>query len=736
MNWDRLSRSIVRRRRWVIAVWAVLVAIMTPLSIRAGRELDVTVRIPDSEAAAVEEALSTRFASPFARHALLVVTGVPAPDSAAGLEVLGALVVAIDTVPGVTRTLSWLDVTDTLFLGARGEGTYVFVGIQPDSARPDVIVPRLRESTRRVADSLRATHPRLALQWTGEIPINFDIRKASGVEATRAELIVLPLTLLLLVAAFAAVAAAVLPLAAGGIAILVALGITALINRWWPLSILLQNIVSMIGLGVGIDYALLTVSRFREAMRSGATADAAAAQAAEHAGKAIGLSGATVMVGFAALLLVPANEIQSTGVGGIVVVTISVLLAVTLLPAVLAMLGDAIERGRFLRTATDPQVRERRWRVWGHWVVARPRLVLIVASLPVVLLAWESRRIKSQLPSGHWLPARIESSDGLNALREMGRDGVVNSLRVLVELPSGVTVFDSAGWSAVTRASGAIARISGAGRVQSLASFLKSDRPSPELFALLPESVQRSFVSSDRRATVLEVVAAPNADFSQVIQLARDVRGLDAAAVTGVPGTRLRVGGMAAMQADYVDVIHANGMTAITTVVMLTLVVLMIGFRSVLVPIKALALNLLSVAAAFGAVVLVFQDGHGAALLGLSGPLGGVFPAIPILVFCIVFGLSMDYEVFLVSRIAEARTRMSDSDAIVEGLAKTGGLISSAAAIMLAVFGAFALGDFLFIKMLGFALAVAVVLDATLVRMAIGPALLKLGGRWNWWPRG
>jgi len=165
-----------------------------------------------------------------------------------------------------------------------------------------------------------------------------------------------------------------------------------------------------------------------------------------------------------------------------------------------------------------------------------------------------------------------------------------------------------------------------------------------------------------------------------------------------------------------------------------SLLALMVGFRSVLIPVKALALNLLSVAAAFGAVVLVFQDGHGGAVLGIDSPLGGVFPAIPILVFCIVFGLSMDYEVFLVSRVAEARRTLGESAAIVEGLARTGGVITSAAAIMIVVFAAFTMNDFIFIKILGFALAVAVLLDATIVRMAIGPALLQLAGRWNWWP--
>ena len=162
---------------------------------------------------------------------------------------------------------------------------------------------------------------------------------------------------------------------------------------------------------------------------------------------------------------------------------------------------------------------------------------------------------------------------------------------------------------------------------------------------------------------------------------------------------------------------------------------LAIGFRSLLVPLKAIVLNLLAVAAAFGAVTLVFQDGIGASLLGLHGPLGSVFPAVPVLVFCVVFGLSMDYEVFLVARVREARlTGRSERDAIAEGLTHTARLITSAAAIMIIVFGAFMLGDFLLMKMLGFALAFAVLIDATVMRLAVSPALLALAGKWNWWP--
>ena len=197
----------------------------------------------------------------------------------------------------------------------------------------------------------------------------------------------------------------------------------------------------------------------------------------------------------------------------------------------------------------------------------------------------------------------------------------------------------------------------------------------------------------------------------------------------------MRVGGRPGFEADYEDTVAGHFRRVILLVVGCTFLALFAGFRSLLVAVKAVLLNLLSVGASFGALVLVFQDGHLAAWVGLSEPTGSVFPIIPVLVFCIVFGLSMDYEVILVARVAEARrSGLDESAAIVEGLARTATVITSAAAIMIVVFAGFALGAFLPIKMLGFALSVAVLIDAIVVRMVIGPALLRLAGRWNWWP--
>jgi RND superfamily putative drug exporter len=195
------------------------------------------------------------------------------------------------------------------------------------------------------------------------------------------------------------------------------------------------------------------------------------------------------------------------------------------------------------------------------------------------------------------------------------------------------------------------------------------------------------------------------------------------------------VGGLPAFSADYEDAVAGRFLGIAGLIVVTTLVALALAFRSLLVPLKAIVLNLLAVAGAFGALVVVFQDGHGVRWLGLPGPVDGVFPIVPVLVFSTVFGLSLDYEVFLVARVAEGRrSGLTEDAALVEGLARTAGVITSAASIMVAVFGAFTLGGFVLLKMLGFTLAVAVLLDATVIRMAIGPALLRLAGRYNWWP--
>jgi RND superfamily putative drug exporter len=272
------------------------------------------------------------------------------------------------------------------------------------------------------------------------------------------------------------------------------------------------------------------------------------------------------------------------------------------------------------------------------------------------------------------------------------------------------------------------------GRVLSITSIAESNRSS---LRELPRETRRTFLSTDGRAALLEVVPASSVSLRDQVNWVRELRKTGALALTGVPGATLLVGGIPALNADYETIIRDRFPPVMAMVVGGTLLALLCGFRSIFVALKAIALNLFSVAASFGALVLVFQDGHGGNLLRVPSEIGSIFPLVPIVTFAIVFGLSMDYEVFLVARVLEARrSGLSEEDAIPEGMARTAGLITSAAAIMIVVFAAFTFGSFLVVKMIGFTLAVAVFIDATLVRIVIGPALLRLAGDWNWWPGG
>jgi putative drug exporter of the RND superfamily len=414
------------------------------------------------------------------------------------------------------------------------------------------------------------------------------------------------------------------------------------------------------------------------------------------------------------------------------------LLSVTLVPAALGLLGPRINAGRLpIIASMDPQRvarTEERWRRWGKMVVAHPWLAIFLAGVPLLLLASQAAHLDTNVPQGDWLPSQAESVQALHSLERMDRVGMVNSLRVILELPTDSIAQTDAGWNALDRFTKRIASDPRSEKVISLTSIAASDRSQ---LSNIPRETRREFLSRDGRAALLEICPVSSATLNDQVTWVRELRKEGAVVLTGVPGATLRVGGIAALIADYQTIVLQRFWSVLALVVIGTLIALLAGFRSLFAAIKAIALNLLSVAASFGALVLVFQEGHGVRIFGLHAGTASVFPIVPIVAFAIVFGLSMDYEVFLVARVLEARrSGMSELEAIPEGIARTAGLITSAAAIMIVVFAAFTFGSFLVIKMLGFTLAVAVFIDATIVRIVIGPALLRVAGDWNWWPGG
>jgi len=729
-----VARLIRRRRYWVLALWAIVAAVLVPQACTVGNRLEAAVRMDRSPAARVDAALAKQFHSRFVHRVVLVVQGIPSPDGPEGREALSEIVAAVRAVPGVAGTLSYLDSADELFLGR--EGSFLVVGLDASTPAPETRMGPLREATRAAAGHLAERYPGVELLWTGEIPLNLDVRQASSEDARAAERRALPIALLLLLAAFGSVVAALLPVAVGVLGVLLTLGVAALVARSWHLSIFVQNVASMIGLGLGIDYALLMVSRFRESLARKHSPGLAMEDSSPRAGQTLLLSAMPVGIGFAALLTMP-GDFRSIGFAGMLVTFFTLLLALTFLPALLAALGRGVNAGRLMsRTAAHDEEGSRRWRRWGTRVVRHPWIALAAGGLPVLLLALQASRLRTGPIRGDWLPSNPESVRAVQRLEDMGRGNVVQTLRMLLVLPPDAPVGSPEGWTATRRLAQTLERDPRIARVHSAAT----DAAVGITRTRLKELEDNGSISRDQRSVLFEVLPAVSSSDPMKLRadaeaLARSFQAADLAAITGLKGVVLDVGGLPAINAQFEDAISGRLESVVYLVMVVTFFALFFGFRSLLVAAKAVALNLLTVAAAFGALVLVFQDGHGVELFGLDGGTGRVFTIVPILAFCIVFGLSMDYEVFLVSRVAEARRAgLSEDEAIVEGLARTASVITSAGSIMIAVFAAFAMGAFLPIQMLGFVLTVAVLLDATVVRMVIGPALLRLAGRWNWWP--
>jgi RND superfamily putative drug exporter len=725
------------RRFWVSgAVFAAAMALL-PFSFHSERHLETATRVEGSQAETVRQELATRFRSPFVDRVALVVQGLPPADSAEGSQALETIEEQLKDQPGVSGVVSYLDLRDSMFLG-RGGGTFVLVGLESTEGPVEDLVPKLHQTAASLEKQLHSRYPAIKLELTGEIPLNFDIRQTSSDDVRRGESLVIPATLALLLVAFGSLVAAFIPLAIGQLAIATTLAITGFLAQRWHLSILVQNLATMLGLGLGIDYALLMISRFREAVAAGNGGPAASLIAARRAGRTLLISASTVAIGFLALLTVPISEIRSIGIAGCLVAAMSVLLTNTLVPTALALLGSRIDLGRMPFTpklGSEHATRTgNRWRRWGTVIVAHPWLALLLAGTPLLLLGWQAGRLDTRVPTVDWLPQKAESVRALHALDGMNRAGIVESLRIIVDLPTNSITQTDAGWNAIDRLSKRLASDPRCYRVISITTIAEGNRDS---LNGLSRETHRTFVSSDGHAALVEVVPASSVSLRDQVDWVRQLRKIGAPALTGEPDATLVIGGIPALNADYETIVRKSFLPVTTLVVVVTFLALLVGFRSVFAAVKAIALNLISVAASFGALVLVFQCGHGSRFLGVPGGTGSVFPLVPIVAFAIVFGLSMDYEVFLVARVLEARrSGLSETDAIPEGMARTAGLITSAAAIMIVVFLAFTFGDFLVVKMIGFTLAVAVLIDATLVRIVIGPALLRLAGDWNWWPWG
>src|ERR1700751_888666 len=611
----KTGRDAGRRRFWLAMAGFVMALALLPFSYKVERRLETAAYIKGGESEKVDLELAQRFQSPYAHRLVLVISGIRDPDSAKGADALGFLTSSLRGVPGVSGAVSSLDWPDPLFTGNDG-GALIIVGLNPHDETVEALVPALRARADWMEGQLRSQYPDIKLEITGEMPLTFDLRKVSADDVKHAEERAMPVTLLLLLLAFGSLLAALLPLSVGVLAISMALGSAALFAHYMQLSILVHNLATMLGLGLGIDYALLMVSRFREGLAEGYDPGHAADIAAGQAGRTLLISATTVAIGFSALLTVPISELRSIGIAGLLVTVLSVILCTFILPWVLGLLGHRINAARVrlsvrrLKTRHSSPAASERWVRWGSIITRRPWTALLVAGIPVVILAYQARRIPPGIPDHDSLPAAAESVQALRTLQGMGRSGIVQSLRVILELPPQSAPLSPAGWLAVSRFTKRFQSDTRAEEVLSLPT-LTGMSDTVEAVDDVPQAIRESFLRSDGHATLIELLPTATLTPNEQIQWVREVRSSDVAAITGVPGAVLRVGGIAALDADYDSVVKARLTSVALRVVLGNVLAVLIGLRSLFAAVKAILRNLLSVGASFGTLVLVFQEGHG-----------------------------------------------------------------------------------------------------------------------------
>jgi uncharacterized membrane protein YdfJ with MMPL/SSD domain len=551
-------------------------------------------------------------------------------------------------------------------------------------------------------------HPELNIEQFGDASTGKAVSKLFADDLKKAETLSLPITLVILMLAFGALVAAGLPLLLGLTSVIGTMGLVAAVSHLSPATQNLSSIVVLIGLAVGVDYSLFYIRREREERKAGRDPEAALAAAAATSGRSVLVSGFTVMAAMAGMYFTGDNGFASMATGTILVVGVAMVGSLTVLPALLSKLGDRIDKGRipFVGKRLARNTESRMWSAVLDRVLRHPKVAAIASAGVLVALAVPALGLHT-------------ASSGVDAIP---KDTPVMKTfdRLTAAFPG-----DKASANVVVKAKDVTAP-EVAGAIQRLEARAAGTRT----------AIDATDVEISKNKTVAQVtipIAGKGTNAPSIKALATIRDDLVPTTVGKVRGVEAVVGGDTAITKDYTDLVKRNAPLVFAFVLGLAFLLLLTTFRSLVIPIKAIVLNLLSVGAAYGVLVLVFQQGHGEKLLGFEST-GAIEPWLPLFLFVILFGLSMDYHVFILSRVREAFDRgMTTEDAVAHGIKSTASTVTSAAIVMVAVFGVFATLSSVIFKQLGIGLAVAILLDATLVRAILLPATMKLLGDKNWY---
>jgi putative drug exporter of the RND superfamily len=709
----RLAWFTVRQRRPVLVASVMFVFIAAAIGTGAfgvlkGGGFDD----PSSESSRAADALDDVFDTGDPNVVLLVRSATGSVDDPVAVRAGAAVTKRLGRIPDVADVASyWTLGRPSALRNQDGDEALVVGRITAEDDEANETLVDIRKE-------LGGDEGVLDVSVGGPAAVNEEIRTTVESSLGRAEMIALPLTLLLLVFVFRSVLGAALPLVVGAMAILGTLLALFLLGSVTDVSIFAINLTTALGLGLAIDYSLFIVYRFREEMRKGLAPHDAVVRSVETAGRTVAISALTVAAALSALLVFPMFFLRSFAYAGVAVVLLAMATSIITLPAMLAVVGRRIDSRRSRRrtdvasTTGIVDVPHGFWHGVATTVMRRPLPIALAATAALLLLGAPFLRLSTGLPDERALPESAESRQVSERI-DTGFEGDSGEAFPIVARSVDPVGADMAAFASEVSTLDGVARVEGPG-----GTWSDGDR----VAELTPAS--RRFATEG--AGWLSVVPTVGAQTPQGERLAEDLRDLDA------PFAFL-VGGGAAELIDTKGALAAGLPSAIAIIASVTFVLLFLLSGSLLIPVKALVLNTLSLTATFGALVWVFQDGHLSGLLDFT-PTGRIDTSMPILMFCIAFGLSMDYEVFLLSRIKEEYDRSGDNRASVAlGLERTGRIVSAAAALLAITFTAFGTAEVSFIKAFGLGLALAVLMDATVVRGLLVPAFMRLAGRANWW---
>jgi len=732
--------DLTDRYRWpILLVWIVLVAVSIGVSRNLSDLLSNRFDLPNTESTAVLEVLESEFGQRGDSTFLLVVesdAGEPAgPELKAATE---AAAVRAGEVLGDAQ------VGPVLTSGALA---YTAIGSTLEPQEAQLRVKAMRNAIGAVAGG--------TAYLSGQTAINRDLQPVVNQDLIRGEAIALPIAAIVLLFIFGTIISTFVPLVFALATVPTTLGIVWIAAHQIDMAIYVTNLVTLIGIGIAIDYSLLVVYRFREEMhrlqvaRAGPEQDPrevrlnrdevreALRPTMRFAGHAVVFSGLTVAIGLAGLILLPLPVIRSMGVGGLVIPLMSIFAAVTLLPALLSLLHVWLGRfrvvpRRVLEHRMDEDGESGFWVRLSRSIMHRPWPFLIAGSAVLIALALPTFWISLTPGSNDGLPATVESVEGMLKLEEEVGAGPLSPSQISVDsgAPNGV-------WAPATIA--AIGRLAAGLRSDpdvgtqptavSAASDLLADGDTP---AARAQAVQLGLVDPSGRFALINAASRDQYGATSTQELARRLRSEVVPAAAFPPDTAVLVGGGPAAGVDFIDRAYGAFPWLVAFVLLTSYILLVRAFRSLLLPLKAVILNVLSVAAAYGILVLVFQEGWGA-WAGLEAT-GQIEAWIPIFLFAMLFGLSMDYEVFLVTRMRELYDGGADNaTAVAQGLQRTGRIVSAAAIILVAAFAGFLFGSLVAFQQFGLGLAAGILIDATLIRMILVPAFMQVAGDVNWW---